>query len=299
MTMDHAAAHEELADLALEPQRLRRLAVDPTPELSALRAHLDACPVCRAELQAWAGVHRALDIATSEGADPLASDDASRSPLPPPALRSGILAAVAATRPTDGIEVETGPVVPDDGPTALPWPGRREQPELRRRPGPRGRTLGRMGRLGWLAAAAALVVALGAGALLVQRSGEVDQARQQAAAIGTAATTLDRILAAPTHWVATLRTADGTPGGTLAWSPSEVVVLATALGDPQPGVTYRCWIEHAGTRTPVGEMAFAGGVGYWAGANGSWGDLAPGNRFGVTAVDAAGHVGPALLVADL
>jgi hypothetical protein len=299
--MDHAAAHEELADLALEPRRLRRIAHDAGPVAASLRAHVDACPGCRAELEAWQAVYRALDVATADGAAPLASSEAAEAPTPSLELRGRLLAAIAVSpSPAAASAAVSAAAAPlEGGARATPTGGvvgstGRSGSSVGRRP-----TLGRVGRLGWLAAAAALIVALGAGALVAVRTGEVDRARLQTAELGTAAAALDRILAAPTHWVATLRAADGSPGGTLAWSPSEVVVLATALRAPDPGVSYRCWIERDGYRTPIGEMDFAGGVGYWAGTTSGWGDLAPGSRFGVTAVDAMGGTGPALLVADL
>ena len=38
--MDHAEAHERIADLALEPRRVIDLETDPTPEAQALLAHV-------------------------------------------------------------------------------------------------------------------------------------------------------------------------------------------------------------------------------------------------------------------
>ena len=283
--MDHAAAHEELADLVLEPHRLRRLFADDTPVTMALRAHLTECADCRAELDAWRAVHAALDVTTAEASRPLRSLEPSEAPAPSAALRERTLAAVSAAGRTREVP-----------------PGARVEPEPARlrQGGPRGfGAMGRLGRLGWLAAAAALVVAVGLGGLLVDRTSQADQARLEASELGAATATLDRILATPTHWSVTLHTADGAPGGTLAWSPSEMVVLTSALTPATPGTTYRCWVERDGSRTPVGTMSFGGGLGYWAGSMAAWGSFEPGSRFGVTAIPAGASEGPAVLVADL
>ncbi len=64
--MDHAEAHERIADLALEPRRLVELETDPTPEDRALLAHVATCATCRADLDAWRLTHDAVFAATAD-----------------------------------------------------------------------------------------------------------------------------------------------------------------------------------------------------------------------------------------
>jgi hypothetical protein len=162
----------------------------------------------------------------------------------------------------------------------------------------RGRALARWA---WLAAAAALIVALGAGGLAWVRTSELDRSRAETAALASVTATFDHVLATPTHWVTPLRTADGAPGGTLAWSADEVVVVTSALAQPAPGEVYRCWVERDGTRTPVGSMSFSGSTAYWAGSMTGWGGaFAPGATFGVSLVPASGGGdSPPVLVGSL
>ncbi len=155
-------------------------------------------------------------------------------------------------------------------------------------------------RLPWLAVAAALVVALGAGGLAWVRTAELRQAQAESADLASVAATMDRMLADPVHWITPLTTADGAPGGTLVWSSTEIVVVSGALPAPEPGQAYRCWVEANGTRTPVGWMEFTGGTGYWAGSVAGWADLLkPGARFGVSLVPVPGGDGTPVLVGTL
>lgn len=288
--MDHAAAHEHLADLALEPGRLSTIATDESPDGVAFRRHLDACADCRAELEASRRVYAALDVAVEPddlpvpGVAPDAGSvrgeighrrlaDLDRRRVAPPAdLRARVLAGARAEAPITAGE-------------AVPRRGRRP-----RRP-----------RGAYLALAAAVIVAVAAGGIAVDRGRQLDATRSEVVELTTATATLDRVLAEPDHWVATLRAVDGTAGGTLAWSDTEVVVLTSALPAPAAGATYRCWIEQGGQRSPVGTMSFADTIGYWAGEMGPWGGPPqPGSRFGVSLVPAGGGGAPsAVLVAQL
>jgi anti-sigma-K factor RskA len=133
--------------------------------------------------------------------------------------------------------------------------------------------------------AAVLVLLLGGGAILVDRTGQLDRAKADAAALAGVTAILDGILQDPAHQVALLETPAGAPAGTVSWSASDqsVVVLTTALQSPPAGQVYRCWIERNGASVGVGEMQFNGSTAYWAGSLGSWGDgLAPGGRFWVS-----------------
>jgi len=167
----------------------------------------------------------------------------------------------------------------------------------------------------WLAAAAAIVLAIGGVTVGWIRQGEADELRAQTARLQAeldslrteagelraVAAAFDRILATQRHWVVTLRTADGTPGGTLAWTASEIVMVASDLPAPAVGQDYRCWVEDATGRSPMGPMALAGATGYWVSSmdpwrGASWADaVTPGLRFGVSLVPTGGAGTPVLI----
>jgi hypothetical protein len=139
--------------------------------------------------------------------------------------------------------------------------------------------------------AAVLVVLVGGGAVVVDRTGQLNRAKADAAALAGVTATLDRVLQDSSHQVALLKTPAGTPAGTVSWSASDqsVVVLTTALLNPPPGQVYRCWIEQNGAGVAVGEMQFSGSTAYWAGSLGSWGNaVAPSGRFWVSLEPVAG-----------
>jgi hypothetical protein len=309
--IDHAAAHERLTDLALEPRRLTTLEDDATAVGRDLREHVRSCPDCHSELEAWRSVWGALDAAADLNRAPhgldrprlLVAGDADDRPAsdpwggeaaavePPAGLRSRLLSAIQVESDAVAGDTAGGRPEPSKVPevsTALP---RVE----------RGRLIRMTTRVSWLATAAALVIALGLGGLAWQRSAQLEDARGQVAALASVTATLDGILASPSHRVVMLRTADGTPGGTLAWSSSNLVVLTSALPVPPEGSTYRCWVERNGYRTPVGSMWFSGSVGYWGGPLGAYGGfLDTGTRFGVSLVPATGGAGsPAVLIGQI
>jgi hypothetical protein len=263
--MEHAEAHELLADQALEPSRLTGLTADVSAETESLRIHVAGCATCTAEIVAWRRTWLAFGDARGAGessrAEPL---HASAS------LRAATLAAIAA------------PSVVAAGPAAA----------SRRWSAPRS--------LLWLAVAAALVVAIGAGGLAWVRTTELDRARAESAELASVAATMDRVLAAPVHWITPLATVDGAPGGTLAWSNTEIVVISEVLPVPEPGQTYRCWVERAGKRTPIGSMEFTRGTGYWAGSMTGWdGLLTHGARFGISLVPGSGGEGAPVLIGSI
>ena len=267
--MDHAEAHELLADLALEPGRLRALDADESPETEALRAHVAACATCAAEVAAWRRTWTAFGEARA--AETAADRELFRSPA---SVRAQVTTAITTIDPGEPVESQARVVA------------------ARRWSGPRGLT--------WLAAAAALVLALGAGSIAWVRTTELDHARAEAADLAAVAATMDRVLADPVHWVTPLTTADGAPGGTLVWSNSEVVVVSAALPAPEPGQAYRCWVERNGARTPVGSMEFTAGTAYWAGSMAGWADLlVPGARFGVSLVRVPGGDGTPVLIGSI
>ena len=56
--LEHADAHERLADLALEPGALNRIG---SPESDPLGAHLASCETCRRDVEAWQRTHARLE----------------------------------------------------------------------------------------------------------------------------------------------------------------------------------------------------------------------------------------------
>ena len=270
--MQHAEAHERLADLALEPGRLTRLDTDPSPGAAELRRHVAGCERCAADLagwrQTWAEVDRLLP-GSGARPDPIGLVSA------PPALREQTLTAARAER-----ERARGGA-PAGGRSVSVLPAHR----------PRGRQA-----LPWMVAAAALIVAVAGGAFGWSQSREVDQLRARTARLETVAATFERVLASEKHWTITLRTADGTAGGTLAWSSAEIVMVTTGLPRPGPGQAYRCWVEVNGVRTRMGTLAFSGATGYWTDGMYSWAEaIGPGARYGVSLVPDGGQGTPVLI----
>jgi hypothetical protein len=312
--MRHAEAQERLADLALEPGRLARLGEDPSPGTIALRRHLAACEPCSAELavwrRTWAQVGAALsDVTTAdddavEDADAGADDatamaDGRDGVRARAALRSATLERIAAegavrrdsqarsTAPTQDAghsRPNGGPTPSAEGTTPVPTQAR----SRRRRWAP------------WVAMAAALVIALGAGSLAWTRTRDLDRSQLENAGLTATMASLDRVLATPAHWTVTLRTPDGVDGGTMAWSGSEIAVITSALPGPADGQSYRCWVERDGVRTPIGPMWFSGTTGYWAGAIGGWvALLTPGSRVGVSLIPAGDGPATPVLIGSL
>lgn len=284
--MDHAEAQRLLADLALELGRLARLEQDASPDAGALRAHMSACTRCAADLESWRRTWRAIAVAATDGDKTRSSGGGLGAALDgdpgllraPASLRAGTMAAVAA----EHVATRSEPVPLRSGAA----------------PGPSARSAGRGRRwMPWLAVAAALVIAVGAGSLAWSRTVELDHARTENAGLTATTATLDRVLAAPVHWVTTLRSPDGSAGGTVAWTATELAVITTTLpGPPADHQAYRCWVERDGVRTPVGAMSFSGSTGYWAGSMEGWSSaFAPGATFGVSLVSDGGGAAPVLV----
>ena len=265
--MDHAEAHERLGDLALEPARLAALDSDPAPDAARLRAHVASCEECRTELESLRRTDAAIRdaIASSNRGGPAAILTA------PAALRERVLAAARSGSSSAAV----GRFREDAAVAATPGGWRR-----------------------WLPAAlaAVVVIAIGLGTALTVRMSELQAARSELEEFSHVTATLDRILADKHHVVVALRAADGTPGGTIAWNRSEVVVLSTYLERPPEGRQYRCWIEENGRRWPVGSMHFSGSTAYWSGPLDDWNaSFQPGSRFGVTLIPSGGDALPVLV----
>jgi anti-sigma-K factor RskA len=260
--MDHAEAHEWIADLAIEPGRLAALRSEPAAADVRLLEHVAVCETCRADLASWADVQGLLADALARDVTASGSADAaSIEPIPVPAgLRDRVL---SASRP------RATPV--GDHPTRLA-----------------GWRLSSLRPGGWparagLALAAAIVVLVGVGTIRDQQ-GRLDTAHAEQRALAGVMAALDRVLTSPSHDVAVLQRADGGAGGTVSWSGRDIVVLTTALQPPATGQVYRCWLEQGGQRTPIGRMDFAAGTAYWSGSLDEWAkvSITAGSRLGVS-----------------
>ncbi len=275
--MQHAEAHERLSDLALDPGRLARLEGDPSPDAVALREHLSGCGRCAVDLAGWRRTWAEVGPAV-RGSDPI---DEIRAPA---SLRARTLDAVHAAARADAVQGNSSRPLP-----AATRGTRSTAVRL-------GRRLRPGAGVAWLVAAAAIVVALVGGSVGLSGSGEVTRLRAETARLEAVAATFDRVLAAQQHWTLTLRTADGTPAGTMAWSAAEIVVVTTGLPAPGDGQAYRCWVEVNGTRTPMGAMSYAGSTGYWVGSMYQWSEaIGPGARYGVSLVSESGPATPVLI----
>lgn len=269
--MDHAAAHERIEDLLLEPTRLAALAESTEPADVALREHLAGCSVCRADLAGWEQLQRRLAAAlpgTAEGA----RSAVERMELPP-SLRAAVITAARA--------VDRAPA-----PTSIV-----------RSPRPR-RALA-----GWLGLAAALVVVAGAGLVTVDQLNQRWGAEASARGLTATLAAVDRVLAAPEHRIVALLNPAGAPSGSISWSSSDLVVLTTALAAPPAGQEYACWLREPSGDAVIGKMYFAGSTAYWVGSLDQWATfrIGPDTRFVVTLspVGGGGPAGPEVLSANL
>lgn len=278
--MDHASAHERIADLALEAGGFERLDSSSAPDDHALMDHVRGCGACQADMTASRdlsdGLRRALaNLPAASWVEPIAA---------PPALRAAVLDAA-----------------------------HRERESLNRAPAPDARPAPPRARREWLAwlrpnwatgLAAALTIAIlgGVAGSQLQRWSGANGSDSVVAVVAT----LNRVLAADAHRVVPLRTPDGAAAGSVAWSRQDFAVLASTLSKPAAGKTYRCWLQWAGKSAAIGTMDFAGDTAYWTGSVGDWAAVAfdPGTQFIVT-LEAAGGLAPAspttpaVLVADL
>jgi len=276
--MDHAEAHERIADLALEPDRLADLASSSADGDQALREHIRTCSRCQAALADWRTFQRSLSAAMAgnvrEQLEPI---------IPPAALRGKVLAAAhAEPRPAQ-------PAQPADNVVDL---------NSRRR---------RIAPTALLALAAVLaLVAVGLGALFVRdQSAELETAQIEHQWLSETVAAMNRILVTPDHHTVSLATAAGSPAGTLAWSRHDLVVLSRGLAQPPAGQVYRCWLNYDGHDTPMGWMWFVDGNAFWTSSTNDWAsiDLNPDKQFLVTLESTDNqtgtHAGPVVLQATL
>jgi hypothetical protein len=280
--MDHAAAHERIEDLLLEPARLAALDTSQAPEDAALREHLAGCAACAADLESWRRLQVAVASAIPRG-DARSQAEAVEPLELPPSLRARVLAAVDTDRRESNQSV--APVTVDDGAPVPIAPARR---------GP---------RLGpWVGLAASLVVLAGAGAITLDQVGQRAAAEASAKELQEAIAIVDRMLATD-HKVVELRTTDGASAGTISWSRHDWVVLTKALAAPAADREYLCWLETDGRSVPIGHMEFAGSTAYWVASLDEWQtwEILDTTRFVVTLepIGAQQRSGPAILEALL
>ncbi len=291
--MDHAAAHERIEDLLLEPARLAALQTSNTPEDAALREHLAGCATCAADLEAWRRLQVAVEGALPRGpaADARAQAQAVEPLELPPSLRARVLAAAGdtdrreANPPGSAVSVPGAPVSMAGAPVSIA----------------RARRGARLGPLVGLAAG--FIVLAGAGVIAVDQVGQRAAAEAQAAELQEALAVVDRMLATD-HKVVELRTsAGGAPAGTISWSRHDWVVLTQALAAPAADTEYLCWLETDGRNVPIGHMEFAGSTAYWVASLDEWQtwEIGPTTRFVVTLepIGTQQRTGPAILEARL
>lgn len=270
-TMDHAAAHERIEDLVLEPMRLATLAESSDAADVALREHLAGCSVCRADLAGWERLQHRLSAALPGSADAAA---AAVEPVElPPSLRAAVITAARsddrAAAPTSIVGV--------------------------RRP--------RRAIVGWLGLAAAFVVVAAAGLFTFDQVSQRIVAEADAKALTSALGAVDRVLAAPEHWVVQLRDPADVASGSVSWSSNDFVVLTTALQPASAGQQYTCWLREPGSGAVIGKMYFAGRTAYWIGSLDQWATfrIGPDTRFVVTLspIDGGRPSDPEVLSANL
>lgn len=269
--MDHAAAHERIEDLLLEPARLGALAASTDQSDVALRHHVAGCATCRADLESWQELQHRLAVALPGSAEAAA---AAVEPIEvPPSLRAGVISAVR--------DADRAPA-----PTSIVRVGRP-----------------RRAVAGWLAIAASIVVLAGSVGITIDQIGQRATAEAQAAGLSNAIAAVDRVLIAPEHWIVGLKDSTGAAGGSISWSSQDLVVLTTALEPPPDGQRYACWLVDDSSAAKIGTMYFAGRTAYWVGSLDEWATfkIRPNTRFVVT-LPQPGDTrlsGPIYLSADL
>jgi hypothetical protein len=282
--LDHAAAHEWIADLALVPGGIETALASPAPQNRALAEHVAGCERCQADIGAWRAVQQTVGGALRATASGQRRD---LEPIEPGAeLRRAVLAAArdARARPTE-------------------WPaGTSERP--------RQASIGGLHLPAFrvpslvLGLAAAFVVAIGGTLLLAGPAQDLSHQIAEARALSGVVASVDRILSDGGHRTITLHDTAGRDAGTVSWSSHDLVVLTAAIQAPAAGQTYRCWLSGAKGETAIGSMEFAGGTAYWVGALDEWASISldPGSTFYVTLESGApgsSHAGPVVLEGDL
>jgi hypothetical protein len=273
--MDHHEVRDLLADAAVEPGGLERLMAGDTPTAALVAGHLAGCPDCADELER---LRRSIGIIRP-----------TVRAVPPPELRERTLAYVRAVgRPRGATTALARPSEAAATPAAST-----EAPATPAEPAPiaLGSRSPRMARLPLLAGLAAAVVLAVTGTALVVNGNRDAVVRGQAAeieALGEVAVWTLRVDTQPDVRRIALASTTGAPTtGTLVFSPSsaELVVVADQLAPAPAGKEYRCWVETAGRRAPIGKMFFGGQLAYWVGDVPKIAGIGTDARFGVSLVD--------------
>lgn len=268
---DHLAVREALELAAVEPGGLDRLEAGDTAPAAAIVGHLAGCPDCLEEMARLRRAETLLRSVLAETPDPVLRDRTLA------CVRTlGIARGEAAVSP--GALAGTATVV--QTPSPIPGPASR-----RRSVGPRP----------WAASlAAVLVVGVFGGVLL---GGGAARGDDPAAALDTVTREMAALEAAGDAREAVLTDAAGAPAGMLVVSPSagRVVVAATGLAQPPPGLEHRCWVEVGGQRRMLGTMQRAGSVEWWAGDVALPAAIPPGVLYGISLVP-EGADGPGSVV---
>ncbi|HEU4558937.1 MAG TPA: anti-sigma factor, partial [Longimicrobium sp.] len=211
------------------------------PEADAVRAHLARCPECRREL---ASLHQTA--ASLAYAAPEVPMDAERSAR----LRARLLARAAADRPDAPADAAPGSV--DAGASFAPASADRTAPGVI--PIARGRA--RRGvSMGWLAAAAAVLLLIGVGAWAARLKGRYDTLSERYAALEDDRVELARAIAKRDSTLAALgapgvrvidlaSTQQKAPGGRMFWDPRRAkwIFFAHDLPALRPGRDYQMWL---------------------------------------------------------
>ena len=283
--IDHAAAHERIADLLLEPARLAGLDRSADPEDVALREHLATCPVCRADLDSWRRLGRSVGQALPP--DAAAATEVVEPIDAPPSLRARVIGAVHDAA-QEGAAHEGGVGPPVSLSLRARGAGTVERGARRLAP--------------WLGLAASLIVIVGASWITLDQANLRGAAEAEATTLTNIVTAVDRVLAAP-HKIVELRHPDGSSAGSISWSRHDWVVLTSVLTEPPADQRYKCWLVEADRSVMVGQMFFAGATAYWVGSLDEWAtwEIGPETQFLVTLEDAGSRdrTGTPILSADL
>jgi len=296
--MDHAEALERMEIAAAEPDGLERLMAGDTPDAAAVAGHLAGCASCQAQLAAIRRTavlarhvieaqpdpelkERTLAFIREVGRDRSRSDAIGQpAGERPPAVPAGAQPAVEPLPPN---------VVPIDRPAAPHLPDR---PARIRR---------------WIAAgavAASVLVALAAGFAggAVLRPGQ-DSVQKEVAVLRETAQGTVRVGAQPDAQRVALTATQAGAGsqGTVLFSGSsgELVMVASGLAEPPPGMEYGCWLETGGDRRRIGKMYPGGELNAWVGPVAGLDDLRAGSVFGVSLTPIGGGPGETVLTGQV
>jgi hypothetical protein len=278
--MEHDAVIEAIELAALEPGGLDRLMAGDTPTSQAVAGHLAGCTACTAVLAAMERDARVIAdvVATTPAAD-------LRDRTLATVRVRGVPRGVAAAPPISATALAgSGPPVPAAATVpATPTPPAPAQP--RRRP-----------TLGWVASiAAAVALSVGATALVMDARADADRATQAQTidALRTVTVaTIDLSAEPDATRVALAGTQDPAVQGSLVFSPTStgLVVVATGLTEPGPGLEYGCWMDAGAGRVRVGRMYFGGSLAYWVGESAAVAGLDVPATFGVSLVPVGSSV---------